>query len=132
MTDVSVLDHGGRASTADLRDSLQRLLVSGAQYAGARVTGYLDRAQRAVKDEVDDASGVPERAAVEGVAAAASHRNPVWGIVRGAWLGADAKTRAAMIAVLLLLAALSPVLLLVAIIAALVIAAIAAVRASSR
>lgn len=132
MTDASILDHTGRASTADLRESLQRLLLSGADYAGTRLVGYLDRAQHAVKADLDEPSGVPERAAVEVVAAAASHRNPLWALVRGAWLGADAKTRAAMIGVILLLAALSPVLLLVAIVVALVVAAVAAIRASSR
>jgi hypothetical protein len=132
MTDASISDHAGGASAADLRDSLQRLMMSGADYAGARLAGYLDRARQAVKAEVDEPSGVPERAAVEVVAAAASHRSPMWALVRGAWLGADAKTRAAMIAVTLLLAAISPVLLLIAIIVALIIAAIAAIRAASR
>jgi hypothetical protein len=132
MTDASTFDHAGRASTLDLKDSWHRLVVSGARYAGVRLAGYLDRAQHAVKAEVDEPVGVPEGAAVEVVKAVATHRSPLWALVRGAWSGADAKTRAAVIAVLLLLAVLSPVLLLLGIIVALIIAAIAAIRAASR
>lgn len=111
---AQVLD--GRTS-ADVGAALRRLGEEAIRYAGARVESLVHRLEHGVAP-----SGAGDRAVAEGVKALVKGDNPVWAALRGAWVGADGKTKVAVVAVLLLVVVLAPVALLLLLLALLVAA----------
>ncbi len=114
-------------TTADVRDSWTRLREEARHYAVAK----LDSWQRQAKG-IAEPAGATDRAVVEGVKAGVSGKNPVKAALAGAWKGADVKTRAAIVATLLLLAVLAPVALLLVLLGLLVAVVVLKTRAAAR
>lgn len=75
-------------------------------------------------------TGATDRAIVEGLKAWATGGNPATAALRGAWVGADGMTKAAIIALLLLAALLAPVVLLLILLGLLVTALVLKARAA--
>lgn len=121
----------GSAPETGMAPALRRLNQAAIGYTAVSASHRVDRLTRRL-NAIAEPSGAGERAVVEGVKATAVGDNPVWAAVKGAWLGADVKVKAATVAVLLLTLLLSPVLLLLLILAALVAAAVLGVRAALR
>lgn len=108
----------------ELATSVSRLLDTARGYVAAR----LDAAITAVKDDVADPDGMLPGAAVAVVEAERSQSNPVWAAAKGAWSGADAKTRVLVVAGLVLTLLLAPVVLAVGLLAILVAALVSTIR----
>lgn len=112
-------------ATPDITDALRRLTRATARYAEARRDAWLDQLKG-----VAQPAGATDRAVVEGLTAWATGHNPVTAALRGAWAGADAKTKVAIVAVLVLVAVVAPVLLLLLLLALLVTALVLKARSA--
>lgn len=121
----------GRHPEPGIASALRRLNQAAIGYTAVSASHRVDRLTRRLS-AIAEPHGATERAVVEGVKATAVGDNPVWAAVKGAWLGADGKVKAATVAILLLMLLLSPVLLLLLLLAALVTAAVLGVRAALR
>ena len=111
------------AGTADLGASMRRLAAATVGYAEAKAGSGVGQAKG-----VAEPAGVGDRAVVEGLKAGVTGGNPVSAALRGAWAAADAKTKIAIVAILLLVAVLSPVLLLLLLLGLLVTALVLKAR----
>ena len=118
----------GDVSVATLGPGLRRLYEASVGYTTARASHTVDRLTRRLEDFAQP-HGAADRAALEGAKAAVTGGNPLWAAVKGAWVGADGKVKAGVVALLLLLLLVSPVLLVLLLLALLVIGVVAAVRA---
>jgi hypothetical protein len=106
--------------------------------ASASLRGLSEAALRFASAKVDDwttrlsaiaaPSGAAQRAGVEAAKASVIGKNPVWAALKGAWLGASAPVRVAVVLSLVLLLVGAPVLLLLLLLGLLVTGIIAAVR----
>jgi len=92
--------------TSDLRPALRRLARAALRYAEAKGSTWRDQVKG-----VAEPAGATDRAVVEGLDAWVADGNPATAALRGAWVGADGKNKAAIVAVLLLAAVLAPLLL---------------------
>ncbi len=127
-------DSGSRAIGAcraapSPRAAFRELLGETRRYVKARASRTVDDVA-AKLDAADAPHGAPERAAYEGVKALVVDDNPVWGAVKGAWLGASGATQAAVVVSLLLMLLLAPVLLVVFLLGLLAVGVVAGVRAA--
>ena len=114
------------AMTPDLRPALRRLARAALRYAEIKRSAWEDQ----LKGLAEPAGGA-DRAVVEGLKAWVADRNPVTAALRGAWVGADAKTKAAIVAVLLLAVVLAPLLLLLVLVGMLVTSLVLRARAAT-
>lgn len=80
---------------------------------------------------VAEPGGATDRAVVEGLRAWLAEGNPATAALRGAWVGADGKNKAAIVAILLLAVVLAPLLLLLILVGLLVISLNLKARAST-
>lgn len=112
--------------TPDLRPALQRLARAAGRYAEAKRSSWTDQ----IKGLIEPA-GATDRAVVEGLRAWVTGGNPATAALRGAWVGADAKTKVAIVAVLLLAVVLAPVLVLLILLGLLITALVLKARATA-
>jgi hypothetical protein len=108
----------------ELAASVSRLVDTARGYLAAR----LGAAMTAVKEDVSDPDGMLPGAAVGVVEAERSRTNPVWAAAKGAWSGADAKSRVLLVAALVLTLLLAPVVLAVGLVGILVAAVVNSIR----
>lgn len=111
--------------TPDLRPALRRLARAALRYAEAKRSAWTDQIKG-----VAEPGGATDRAVVEGLRAWVADGNPATAALRGAWVGADAKNKAAIVAVLLLAVVLAPLLLLLILVGLLVTSLVLKARAS--
>jgi hypothetical protein len=106
-----------------LRTSLHRLW-------GALLDTALDKV-RGLSGQLEDVTrrgGVLPAAAGAGVAAVLSGRNPVWGVVKGAFAAMSTTTKVLVALAVVVALLLAPVVLVLLLLALLVVAVVAAVR----
>lgn len=116
---------GGVPGTPDLRPALRRLARAAVRYAEAKRDHLTDQLKGAAEP-----TGATDRAIVEGLKALVADGNPATAALRGAWVGADGMTKAAIITLLLLAALLAPVVLLLILLGLLVTALVLKARAA--
>lgn len=112
--------------TPDLRPALRRLARAALRYAEAKRSVWTDQIKG-----VAEPAGATDRAVVEGLREWVADGNPATAALRGAWVGADAKSKAAIVAILLLAVVLAPLLLLLILVGLLVISLVLKARAST-
>lgn len=112
--------------TPDLRHALRRLARAALRYAEAKRIDWRDQIKG-----VAEPAGASDRAVVEGLKAWVTDGNPATAALRGAWVGAEGTTKAAIVAVLLLAVVLAPLLLLLILLALLVTALALKARAAT-
>lgn len=114
-----------------LKDALRELVQSAIRYVVVKVAGRVGE----VIDDLDlgvAPKGMLGGALVEGVQAYAAGKNPVWGAARGAWGGAETKTKVLIVLAVVLIVLLLPVVLVLLLLGLLVAGIVAAVRAATR
>ncbi|KAE8762268.1 hypothetical protein [Georgenia thermotolerans] len=114
-----------------LRDALRELLQSAIRYAVVKIAGKVGE----VIEDLDLGvvpKGVLGGALVEGVQAFAAGKSPVWAAARGAWEGAETKTKVLVVLAVVLLVLLLPVVLVLLLLGLLVAGIVAAIRAATR
>jgi hypothetical protein len=112
--------------TPDLGASMRRLARATVRYAEARRDSWTGQLEGAIEPD-----GATDRAVTEGLKAWATGGNPVSAALRGAWAGADTKSRVAIVGTLLLVAVLAPVLLVLLLLGLLVTALVLKARAAT-
>lgn len=116
----------GLPGTPDLRPALRRLARAALRYAEAKRSAWTDQIKG-----VAEPGGATDGAVVEGLRAWVADGNPATAALRGAWVGADGKNKAAIVAILLLAVVLAPLLLLLILVGLLVISLNLNARAST-
>ena len=114
-----------------LRDALRELLQSAIRYAVVKVAGRVGE----VLDDLDlgvAPKGMLGGAIVDGGQAFAAAKSPVTAAAKGAWKGAETKTKVLIVLAGVLLVLLLPVVLVLLLLALLVAGIVAAVRAATR
>lgn len=126
---ASVTARDGSASvpeTPDLRPALRRLARAAGRYAEAKQSTWTEQ----IKGLIEPA-GATDRAVIEALKAWVTGGNPAAAALRGAWVGADGKTKVAIVAVLLLVVVLAPVLVLLILLGPLITAIALKARATA-
>ena len=114
---------------AALAGSLTRLLDSAGRYAAAKLSGPLDEAITAVKQDETDPDAPMAGAAVGVVQGATAGKNPALAAAQGAWRAMDTKAKVAVGIGLVLLVLLAPVVLPIGLLVVLVVALVRRLRA---
>ncbi|GAA1625164.1 hypothetical protein [Georgenia ruanii] len=114
-----------------LRDALRELVQSAIRYAVVKVAGRVGEVLADLDVGVVP-KGMLGGAIVEGVQAFAAGKSPVWAAARGAWKGAETKTKVLVVLTVVLLVLLLPVVLVLLLLALLVAGIVAAIRAATR
>jgi hypothetical protein len=109
----------------DVRRALRRLARAAGSYAEAKRSAWTDQLKG-----VAEPAGATDRAVVAALRAWVTDGNPATAALRGAWIGADGRTKAAIVGILLLVVVLAPVLLLLILLGLLVAALVLKARAS--
>lgn len=121
-----------RASRSSaLAPALGRLAQAALQAAAAKLSHKVDEWIRQIEEYVAS-EGATGRAVLEGLKAHLLGKNPVWAVMKGAWLGASVPLRFVAVLVVLLLLLLAPVVLLLLLLGLLVAAIVSGVRAATR
>jgi hypothetical protein len=114
-----------------LKAQVNRLLA-GVRHAGDVLKNKIQEWMDTLADAVAD-GGAGLRAAVAGIAAVLTGKNPIWAAIKGLMSGLSGPAKAALVLLVTLgLLVLGPILLLVLLLALLVVALIVAFRAASQ